>query len=146
MYTGTRLTMAIHRLLLSRFFLREGDVCTQANMLIARRSSIGCKSVECWWSIGWVLTNVSIDHQSTVSWHLVAIVSVVCWQCSIRMYWWCIGRGWWVLRETCILIKLCGAKCQLQFCEVQCNQFFPRTCFAHSWMPYFLVRKFLFRS
>ena len=30
MYTGTRLTTAIHRRLLSRFFLREGDVCTQA--------------------------------------------------------------------------------------------------------------------
>ena len=31
MYTGTRLTTAIHRRLLSRFFLREGDVCTQAS-------------------------------------------------------------------------------------------------------------------
>ena len=28
--TGTRLSSAIHRRLLSRFFLREGDVCTQA--------------------------------------------------------------------------------------------------------------------
>ena len=29
--TGTRLSSAIHRRPLSRFFLREGDVCTQAN-------------------------------------------------------------------------------------------------------------------
>ena len=31
--TGTRLSSAIHRHPLSRFFLREGDVCTQANSL-----------------------------------------------------------------------------------------------------------------
>jgi len=30
MYTGTRLTTSIHRRLFSRFFLKEGDVCTQA--------------------------------------------------------------------------------------------------------------------
>ena len=34
MYTGTRLTTAIHRRLRSRFFLR-GDVCTQAIVVAA---------------------------------------------------------------------------------------------------------------
>ena len=42
MYTGTRLTTAIHRRLLSRFFLREGDVCTQA--IKAREVWMWCRS------------------------------------------------------------------------------------------------------
>ena len=48
MYTGTRLTTAIHRRLLSRFFLREGDVCTQANICIELSNSIlSCGMVRC---------------------------------------------------------------------------------------------------
>ena len=112
------------------------------------RLHIGRVLVEYWLSIDWCIDWSSVNCQSTFGRNSICSVGNVVSGCIGGV----LIEGGECWERPCILIKLCGSKCQLQFCEVQCNQngqgnqFFSPTCFAHNWTPYFLLRKFLFRS